>query len=240
MLVVMYKMTMVKNMSEKDLQRQHKGFAEDTDEVLILYMADQEKNPAEARGAWEEFYRRHAGYVFGICRQVCDGMLDHHTINGIMVEIFQKTYLSAHTYKINSQQSADKIRRRVRAWLGVIAKHATIDVLRGQRNSGAFQLEPEEWEQIDSNQKCPVSKDTKIVQKLMEQVLDDRERAVLRTTYMYYKPNKENQRLPDNIIEQLCKCLCTTPANLRRIRKKATEKMKEALIATGYKNHKIS
>lgn len=233
-------MTMVENMSKKDLQRQHKGFAEDTDEVLILYMAEQEKNTAEARGAWEELYRRHASYVLGICRQVCDGMLDDDKINGIMVETFLKAYLSARTYEFSSQQLADKIRRRVRAWLGVIAKHATIDVIRGQRNSGAFQLEPEEWEQIDSNQKCPVSKDTKIVRKLMEQVLDDRERAELQATYMYYKPNKENQRLPDDIIEQLCKCFCTTPANLRRIRKKATEKMKEVLIATGYKNHKIS
>jgi RNA polymerase sigma factor (sigma-70 family) len=233
-------MTMVDNMSEKDIQSQYKGFAEDTDEELILYMADQEKNPAEARGAWEEFYRRHARYVLGICRQVCNGMLDHDKINGIMVDTFQKAYLSANTYKLSSQQSADKIRRRVRAWLGVIAKHATIDVLRGQRDSVALQLEPEDWKQIDSNQNCPVSKDTEIVQKLMEQVLDERERVVLRTTYVYYKPGKENQRLPDDVVEQLCRSFCTTPENLRRIRKKATEKMKKALIETGYKNHKIN
>ena len=107
-------------------------------------------------------------------------------INGIMVETFLKVYLSANTYEFSNEQAVDKIRRRVRAWLGVIAKHATIDVLRGQQNSGAIQLEPEEWEHIDSNKQHSVSKDTKIVQELMDQVLDERERAVLRMTYKYY------------------------------------------------------
>lgn len=238
--VVIYKMTMVDNMTEKSIQSQHKGFAEDTDEELILYMSDKDKNPVEARGALEEFYRRHANYVLGICQQACKGMLDDDLINGIMVDTFQKVYLSANTYELSSQQPDDKIRRCVRAWLGVIAKHATIDVLHGQRDSAALQLELKERKKFDSNQKCSVSKDTKIVRKLMEQVLDERERSVLRATYMYYKPDKDNQRLPDDVVDQLCRFFLTTPENLRRIRKIATEKMKKALIETGYKNHKIN
>lgn len=231
---------MVDNTSKKSLQRQCREFAEDTDEELLLYMTDQKKNPAEARGAWEEFYCRHAKYVLWICRRVCKGMLDDDVVNSIMVETFIKAYLSADTYELGSQQQADKIRRRVRSWLGVIAKHATFDVLRGQRDSRPIQIKSEEWERIDSDQKGPISKDTETVRKMMEQVLDDRERDVLRTTYMYYDPDKENQRLPNDVVDHLCKCFRTTPANLRRIRKKATGKIKEVLIATGYKNHKSS
>lgn len=238
--VVINEMTMVENTSKKSLQRQHREFAEDTDEELLLYMADQKKNPDEARVAWEEFYSRHAKYVLEICRRACNAMLDDDMVNSIMVDTFIKAYLSADTYKLGCQQQVDKIRWRVRSWLGVIAKHATFDVLRGQRDSGAIQIEPEEWGRIDSDQKYPISKDTEIVRKMMEQVLDDREKAVLRTTYMYYNPDKEYQRLPNDVVDQLCKCFRTTPVNLRRIRKKATEKIKEALIAMGYKNHKSS
>lgn len=231
---------MVDNTSKKSRQRQCREFAEDTDEELLLYMADQKKNPTEARGAWEEFYYRHAEYVLCICRRVCKGMFDDDMVNSIMVDTFIKAYSSADTYELGNQQQADKIRWRVRSWLGVIAKHATFDVLRGQRDFGPIQIEPEEWERIDGDQKGPISKDTKTVRKMMEQVLDDRERDVLRTTYMYYDPDKENQRLPNDVVDNLCQCFRTTPANLRRIRKKATGKIKEALIATGYKNHKSS
>ena len=231
---------MVDKVNNNSLQRQCRDFAEDTDEELLLYMTDQKQNPVEARGAWEEFYCRHANYVLLICRRVCKGMLDDDIINSIMVETFIKAYLSADTYEFGNKQQADKIRWRVRSWLGVITKHATFDVLRGQRNSGRIRIKSEEWERIDSGQKCPISKDTETVRKIMEQVLDERERAVLQTTYMFYDPDKENQRLPNDVVNQLCKCFCTTPANLRRIRKKATEKIKEALIATGYKNHKSS
>ena len=231
---------MVDNTSKNSPQRQCREFAEDTDEELLLYMADQKKNPVEARGAWEEFYCRHADYVLWICRRACKGMLDDDIVNSIMVETFIKAYLSADTFRFGSQQQADKIRWRVRSWLGVIAKHATFDVLRGQRNSERIQIKPEEWERIDSVQQVPISKDTETVRKMMEQVLDNRERVVLQTTYMFYDPDKENQRLPNDVVDQLCKCFHTTPANLRRIRKKATEKIKKALTTMGYKNHKSS
>lgn len=231
---------MVENKSKKILQGNAKGFKEDSDEELLLYMAEREKGPVDARAAWEEFYRRHAAYVLNICRRVCDGMLDNDMTNGVMIETFAKVYLSAHTYKLSDQQEPDKIRRRVRSWLGVIAKHATFDVLRCRRDSTPIQLEPEEWGRIGGTQKCPISKDTQAVRRLMEQVLDDREIAVLRTTYMYYDPDKDSQRLPNEIVDELCKCLSTTPANLRRIRKKGTKKIKDALVAEGYKVHKNS
>lgn len=233
-------MNLAEKMSKKDLQEQHGSFAEDTDEELILYMTDQEKNPAEAKGAWEEFYIRHASYVLLICNRTCNWSLDDNTINGIMVETFIKAYSSANTYKFSNQQQIDEIRRRVRSWLGVIAKNATFDVLRGYRDSGMFRLGPEEWRRIDNNQERSISKDTETVRKIMEQILDDRDRTVLRTTYMYYNPDKENQRLPNDIVDQLCRHFSTTPANLRRIRKNATEKVKKALVEMGCKNHKIS
>lgn len=231
---------MVDNTSKKSRRRQCKEFTEDTDEELLLYMTDHKKNPVEARGAWEEFYHRHAEYVLCICRRVCKGMLDDDMVNSVMVETFMKAYSSADTYELGNHQQADKIRRRVRSWLGVIAKHATFDVFREQQNSERIRIKSEEQKRIDSVQKSPISKDTETVRNMMEQVLDDRERAVLQTTYMFYDPDKEIQRLPNDVVNQLCKCFRTTPANLRKIRKKATGKIKEALIATGYKNHKNS
>jgi DNA-directed RNA polymerase specialized sigma24 family protein len=225
----------------QDNNGQHGGFAKESDEELLLYMAERQTYPASARGAWEEFYRRHAKYVHWVCRRVCGGSLDDDTVNGIVVDTFTKAYQSAGTFRFSNEKQPDKVRRRVRAWLGVIAKHATFDAFGGHREPRTVQLDAQEWEGIDGDRGEGLRyKDTQTVRGLMEQVLNDRERLVLQMTYMHYDPDRENQRLSDDVVHRLCECLHTTPANLRRIRKNATDKMREALISAGYKNHKHS
>ena len=215
-----------------------KGIIDDGDEELLLFMSEREANPEDARLAWEEFYRRHAKYVLYICRKVLRDIFDENMINGVLMETFMKVYLSAHTYQLGNEQETEKVRHRVRAWLGVIARNVAFDTIRGKNDPEAIQIEPEDWDQLGGAQENTISKDTKIVRDLMDRILDERERAILQATYLYYNPNKENQRLPNNVANELCEYFATTPANLRRIRKNATEKIEEVLIAHGYKNHK--
>ena len=211
-------------------------FSEETDEVLLLYMAEQESNRVDARDAWEEFYRRHVKYVLWICRRACESRLDEDEMNEVVVDTFRKAYISAATYKVGNLQDPDVIRRKVRAWLGVVAKHSTIDCLRGRRDDEAIQIDPEEWNRIDGNRECQISNDTRIVRKLMAETLDERERAVLWATYLHYDPDKQHQRLPNEVVHDLCARFGTTPANLRRIRKTASGKIRDALEAAGYRD----
>lgn len=212
--------------------------ANDSDEELLLYISDRTTNPDDARLAWEEFYRRHAGYVLYICRRTWGKVLDEESIESIHMETFTKVFLSADTYVLNDATAGeDIIRRRIRAWLGTIAKNATIDFLRNRRSTQLSHYSPDKLDQMECAPDAPVSDETKIVREVMSQVLDEQERAILQATYAHYNPDKEYQRLPNEVVTELCIHFGTTPANIRRVRKNATEKIKQALMQIGYRTN---
>lgn len=215
--------------------------ANDGDEELLLYISERATNPDDARLAWEEFYRRHSEYVLYICRRTWGKVLDEDSIESIHMETFTKVFLSADTYILSDAPTGeDVIRRRVRAWLGTIAKNATIDFLRNRRDTQLHHYSPDKLDQVERVQGTADSDDTKVVRELMSQVLDERERAVLQATYAHYDPDKENQRLPNDVVTELCIYFSTTPANIRRVRKNATEKIKEALMQIGYQYKRVN
>jgi RNA polymerase sigma factor (sigma-70 family) len=66
--------------------------------------------------------------------------------------------------------------------------------------------------------------------KLLDEAIDslsEKEQRVLRTTFQYYQPGKQHQRLPNDVAEDLAKELGTTSDNVRQIRHRALEKIKE-------------
>ena len=66
----------------------------------------------------------------------------------------------------------------------------------------------------------------------MSEVLDDRERDILITTFEWYDPDKANQRLPNAVLQALAKKWNTKPDNIRQICKRALKKLESALRAS--------
>jgi len=66
--------------------------------------------------------------------------------------------------------------------------------------------------------------------QLLDEAIDslsEREQIVLRTTFQYYQPGKQNQHLPHDVVEDLAESLKTTSDNVRQIRSRALRKINQ-------------
>src|SRR5271166_4594264 len=90
-------------------------------------------------------------------------------------------------------------------------------------------FEQEEWQEVPAKADERVSEITADVWRVMQSNLTDREEDVLRTTYHWYDPTKEHQKLPEAVLSSLAKRWNTTPDNIRQIRSRALRKLKDAL-----------
>jgi len=52
---------------------------------------------------------------------------------------------------------------------------------------------------------------------------------VIRVTFQWYQPDREHQRLPNQVAKDLADTLGTTPENLRQIRHRALRKIEAHL-----------
>ena len=75
----------------------------------------------------------------------------------------------------------------------------------------------------------PVSETTAEVCRVMQAILTEREQDVLRTTFHWYDPAREHQKLPEAVLSELAERWNTTPENIRQIRSRALRRLKDAL-----------
>jgi DNA-directed RNA polymerase sigma subunit (sigma70/sigma32) len=121
------------------------------------------------------------------------------------------------------------MRKHVLGWLASIAENLAKDAL---ADSGAddCHLEQEHWQNVP-DQPVPVeSAATRRVRELMDSVLTERERFVLRAKFQWYQPGNDHQRLPNEVAAGLASKLNTTPENVRQIASRAFRKLKEAIL----------
>src|SRR5882762_7691323 len=111
---------------------QPKAFGTDTDEDLLAYMAMQGEDRPGAEEAFTEFYRRHKRYLSYICRAY-QGTLREDGVSSLVQDTFLRVYQKAHKYKPNPS-SCDDSSRRVKAWMGRIARNIFLSQLRHSQN----------------------------------------------------------------------------------------------------------
>jgi hypothetical protein len=59
--------------------------------------------------------------------------------------------------------------------------------------------------------------------------LPKREQMVVRVTMQWYQPDKQHQRLPNDVAADLARTLRTTPENIRQIRRRALKRIETYL-----------
>lgn len=196
------------------------------DELLALMRYGE--NPERARAAWAEFYSRHVGFLHGVCvRAYATRLRDE--VQDLVAQTFRRVFThGARTYRAADSGDAESRLRRLQGWLTTIAEGLARDMLRGPRRPG-IQIEQEEWQEVPEHSGEPVSETTAEVRRLMQSILTDREEDVLRTTFHWYDPTKEHQKLPEEVLAELARRWNTTPDNIRQIRSRALRKLKDAL-----------
>ncbi|MDY7011939.1 MAG: sigma-70 family RNA polymerase sigma factor [Planctomycetota bacterium] len=207
--------------------------ANESDADLLVYMAMADDDPACARAAWEVFYRRHAEYLYRVCLRAYGGILGGEAgVADVVAEAFRAAYENAHMFEPAGIADADRLRLRARAWLGWIARRIVQDILRGRGRLPTRELEPDRWQQVPAIERAgggPSAKEG-LVRQAVES-LSEREQLVIRTTFQWYRPEKQHQRLPNDIAADLAETLGTTPENLRQIRSRAMKKITDFIQA---------
>ncbi|MBN1554992.1 MAG: sigma-70 family RNA polymerase sigma factor [Phycisphaerae bacterium] len=203
--------------------------ADETDAGLLVYMALAEEDAPCARTAWDVFYQRHVEYMYRVCFRAYGDLLGGQAgAADLTADVFRAAYENAHKFDPAGITDPERLRLRARAWMGWIARRIVQDILRSRARLGERKIELDHWQQI-ADSSCasaePSARET-LVRRAVE-ALTEREQVVIRTTFQWYRPEKDHQRLPNEIADELARTLNTTPENLRQIRRRAMRKIAE-------------
>lgn len=205
--------------------------AGESDADLLLYMSMAADDAETARAAWEAFYLRHARYLYVVCRRAYAPLLGGEPgVCDLVADAFRRAYEKADRFDPAGVVDPDATRRRTRAWLGRIAQRLAMDALRGRGRPPTKLLDAEHWREI-SDDRSPATVNEERLEMVRQAILSlsEREQMVIRTTFQWYEPGREHQRLPNDVAEDLARTLRTTPENLRQIRRRAMKKVEAYL-----------
>jgi len=206
---------------------------DETDADLVVYMAMADDDPHGARAAWAEFYRRHVAYVYAVNLRAYAHLLGGEPgVCDLVSDTFRQAYEHAAKFDPGGVTDPDAMRRRVRAWLGWIARSLARTALRARGRLPTRLLDPSQWHPVADTDPPPVGPDPRI-QRVRDAMalLTEREQIVIRVTFQWYQPDKAHQRLPNDVAADLARTLGTTPENLRQIRRRALGKI-QAMLAS--------
>ncbi len=223
-------------------------FSTDTDADLLGYMTMKADAPEVAKEAWGEFYQRHIKYLYGVLRRRAGDLsfVSEDLVENLTQDTFIRAYERAETFNDRGISNREELRRLARGWLGSIARNLLYDhgrkchkdtqledLLRDEDRRGATKPQADSFAkglfgmtgESEAIGAAPTT-EAQLATEAYEEVLNDREREVLRVTAEFHKPGEEFQRLPSGVAERLADLLDTSTANLRVIRLRARQKIR--------------
>ena len=211
-----------------------------TDAGLLACMATGGEGDLRARSAWEEFYRRHVEYLYRVCLRAYGDLLGGEAgAADITAEALRIAFVNADKFDPAGIDDAERLRLRARGWLGWIARRLVQDILRSRRRLPVRDMELGHWPAAALPGAGEPTEKAQLARQAIE-ALSEREQVVIRTTMQWYRPEKDNQRLPNEVSAELAATLATTPENLRQIRRRAMTKIAEFIRRGGETNGKTN
>ena len=138
-----------------DQASQARGLAEDSDADLLGYMSMAADDPAGAKAAWAEFYRRHVRYLYAVCLRAYGPLLGGEAgVADLVAETFKRVYEHADKFDAVGLTDPDQLRLRTRALLGRIAQRLAQTALRGRSRMPTKLFDHDYWQSV-SQQDVP-------------------------------------------------------------------------------------
>lgn len=213
------------------------AMTDETDANLLVYMSWKDDDGPNAKEAWKELYGRHVVYLYACCAKTAVAKLGPEAIEDLVVDTFQRAYERAHTFQADGLTGKDRaeISKIVRAWLGKIAHRLACDKLRNREEvtRPEVHLSQEHWQDIPGRELAEDRSEPQvvaIVREAMQTVLNEQEREALREWFQWYDPEREHQRLPNDVAQDIANHLNTTPERMRKIRHIALKKVEVEVI----------
>ncbi len=192
----------------------------ESEEGLLIYMSFKEDNPEEASLALGEFYGRHREFLYSILKRVYKNALRQEVIEDLVDDTFIQGFVKAHLCDFYGETDPDKQRKMVRGWLGGIAKNI---FLQDKRKEGRIEIVYNS-DLVDDIEYQEDSAIDPLIEEMMD-LLNEKERAVLITSYQFYDPVKKNIYTPTEELHALAAYFDLTLPAIRKIRQRAIEKI---------------
>ena len=174
-------------------------------------------------------------YLYRVCLRAYGDLLGAEAgAADVTAEALRIAFVNAGKFDPAGIDDADRLRLRTRGWLGWIARRLVQDILRSRRRLPTRKMDLDYWQQTPATDRAVTQTPAKqaLVRRAIE-ALSEREQLVIRTTMQWYRPEKDHQRLPNEVSAELAATLATTPENLRQIRRRAMRKIAEFLRRGG-------
>lgn len=192
----------------------------------------------QARAALTELYNRHYGYLK---RRFEESYGRQVAVADLLQDTFIRASKKAAKYEPANSDSTEEQKRRTQAWLGKIGKNLFLDQLKENERfepdehieATARRMPPGIRDGIEATARglSPQLRDGREVSESVELVMDVldelkwKERVVLRVTWCFYDPEKEHNRLPNDVSARLAEWVDVKPGSVRKIRQRAREKL---------------
>ncbi len=192
-----------------------------SDVDLFVMMSFREENEIEAHEAYRIFYDRYKNFLWNICTKVSQNkeFCSEELAKDVFINTMIAIYKSSHTY--------DENKSKVTTWISCIARNEMYDLLYilKEKNIGGKIFVPLDenipLSNIEVNNEI-LTPQKEALNKALE-TLSEKERDTL-LTYMMYQDG--NRHLPDEVMQSLCDRYGSTSINLRQIKKRALDKVK--------------
>ena len=185
----------------------------------------------ESKAAWAEFYRRHRQYLTFVCRRAYEGSLRPGLVDDIVHDTLLRAFDRAVTYD-GADSDPDSSRRRARAWLGGIAANLFRSALRRTPDFATLESLDEKPQPEPDERHASTARERALDDALAS--LSERERAVLRVTFLHVRPGAAHQRLSNAVSKALADELGVSSAGVRKLRARALRKVESALAERGF------
>lgn len=196
----------------------------------LVEMTTWANDPQVSRAARMELWTRFAGYVWTACKRAFDGDFKSGQLQDLVVDAFERAFEHAGTFKNENLADKERAFRKVGAWLCRIAKNLAED----RRRAGATSVPTFQIQDGDQRRR-PAStrlgpRAWRVRQALTAPgVLNQKEIVVLREWAQHYDRDKDSQRLPDGVTQELAQQLNVQPESIRQILGRGLKKLEEWL-----------
>lgn len=189
----------------------------ETDGLMRVVREERDSDTEEARKAFGIIFNKYKNDLWQLCLSVCGDNGDADLVyEATWRKIWKRPTYDFKSYKVS-----------FRTWMAVIAKRSWLDirrkaVLSSDVETPDYAVYPEEFD-FEGNCEIP-DMNKQLLEEALHQ-LNEREYDIL-LTYIEYDTD-QMKHVPNQIIEALTTKYQTTSANLRKIKSRALQKVKD-------------
>ncbi|OPC06977.1 hypothetical protein BAS09_18240 [Elizabethkingia ursingii] len=194
-------------------------------EDILLAISEKLTDESSATNAFTKLYRGYSKFLSSVISGVLknSGIYDEHVLNTVINNTFYKIYENPLIFSFKQEATDDK---GFKAWLAVVAKNELKRLLH-EYYTNMPSIESLESEPAIESVELPEGVFESVNLKVLNDALNtlnERERYILLTHYLYYE---EGKHTPSEVLNMLCKMYNTTRDNIRQIKIRSEKKIVE-------------